>query len=42
VLDTRNEELLVYRTDVNAGMQLSQRYAVSQLFLDARARSLGR
>ena len=42
VLDGRNEEMFVYRTDINAGIQLLQRYTVPQLFTDARARSLGR
>lgn len=42
VLDGRNEEMFVYRTDVNAGIQLLQRYTIPQLFSDARARSLGR
>lgn len=41
VLDSRNEELFVYRTDLKQGSQLLQRYPVAQLFTDARARSLG-
>jgi hypothetical protein len=41
VLDSRNEELFVYRADANAGVQLLQRYPIPQLFVDARARSLG-
>ncbi|MFO0831104.1 MAG: hypothetical protein U0637_04575 [Phycisphaerales bacterium] len=42
VLDSRNEELFVYRTDSKAGMQLLQRYPVPQMFVDARGRSQGR
>lgn len=42
VLDSRNEELFVYRTDAKAGMQLLQRYPVPQMFIDARGRSQGR
>lgn len=41
VLDARNEELFVYRTDLKQGSQLMQRYPVGQLFMDARARSVG-
>jgi hypothetical protein len=41
VLDARNEELFVYRTQNNESVQLLQRYPISQLFVDARARSLG-
>ncbi len=41
VLDSRNEELFVYKTDLKQGSQLLQRYPVAQLFTDARARSLG-
>ncbi len=42
VLDSRNEELFVYRTDPKAGMQLLQRYPVPQMFIDARGRAQGR
>ncbi len=42
VLDSRNEELFVYRTDSKTGMQLLQRYPVPQMFIDARGRSQGR
>lgn len=42
VLDSRNEELFVYRTDPKSGMQLLQRYPVPQMFIDARGRSQGR
>ncbi|HLP84253.1 MAG TPA: hypothetical protein VK157_07880 [Phycisphaerales bacterium] len=41
VLDGRNEELFVYRTQNNESVQLLQRYPIAQLFVDARARSLG-
>jgi hypothetical protein len=41
VLDSRNEELFVYKTTNNDGIQLAQRYSVPQLFIDARARALG-
>jgi hypothetical protein len=41
VLDARNEEMFVYRTDLKVGMQLLQRYPVAQLFTDARARTIG-
>jgi hypothetical protein len=41
VLDSRNEELFVYRTQNNESVQLLQRYPIAQLFVDARARSLG-
>jgi hypothetical protein len=41
VLDSRNEELFVYRTELKGGVQLLQRYQVPQLFVDARARSTG-
>lgn len=41
ILDARTEELVVYRTDGQAGMQLLQRYAVPQMFTDARLRTQG-
>lgn len=41
VLDSRNEELFVYRADNKVGVQLLQRYPVPQLFVDARARTRG-
>ncbi len=41
LLDARNEELFVYKTDLKGGMQLLQRYPVAQLFSDARARTIG-
>jgi hypothetical protein len=41
VLDARNEEMFVYRSDLKVGMQLLQRYPVAQLFTDARARTIG-
>jgi hypothetical protein len=41
VLDSRNEELFVYRADSKVGVQLLQRYPVPQLFVDARARTRG-
>jgi hypothetical protein len=41
VLDARNEELFIYRSDLKVGMQLLQRYPVAQLFTDARARTIG-
>ncbi|MFO0857387.1 MAG: hypothetical protein U0640_08545 [Phycisphaerales bacterium] len=41
LLDSRNEELFVYKTDLKQGSQLLQRYPVAQLFTDARARSVG-
>ena len=36
------EKLYVYRTDLKNGVQLFQRVPVPQLFVDARARSVGR
>jgi hypothetical protein len=42
VLDGRNEELFVYRTDNKQGLQLLQRYPLPQMFVDARARSSGK
>lgn len=42
ILDGRTEQLLIYRTSVNDGVQLSQRLALPQMFLDARARAQGR
>jgi hypothetical protein len=42
VLDERSEELLVYRTDINKGMQLFQRLRLPEVFIDARARATGR
>jgi hypothetical protein len=42
VLDGRNEELFVYRTDANRGVQLFQRMSLPEVFNDARGRSLGR
>lgn len=42
VLDGRTEQLLIYRTSVNDGVQLSQRLALPQMFVDARARAQGR
>lgn len=41
ILDGRNEDLLVYRTDSQQGLQLLQRFSVPQIFSDARSRSLG-
>jgi hypothetical protein len=41
ILDGRNEDLLVYRTDSQQGLQLMQRYSVPQVFTDARSRSQG-
>lgn len=41
ILDGRNEDLLVYRTDSQQGLQLVQRFSVPQIFSDARSRSLG-
>lgn len=42
VLDERSEELLVYRTDINKGVQLFQRLRLPEVFVDARARATGR
>lgn len=42
VLDERNEELLVYRTDASKGVQLFQRLRLPEVFIDARARAAGR
>lgn len=42
VLDERSEELFVYRTDVNKGVQLFQRMSLPEIFSDARARAVGR
>ncbi|MEI7656911.1 MAG: hypothetical protein WCK33_02470 [Phycisphaerae bacterium] len=42
VLDERSEELLVYRTDINKGVQLFQRLRLPEVFIDARARASGR
>ncbi|HYF14392.1 MAG TPA: hypothetical protein VD971_04885 [Phycisphaerales bacterium] len=41
VLDSRNEELFIYRTEQRSGMNLLQRYSLPQLFLDARALQAG-
>ena len=38
VLDARTEELIVYRTDLQKGMELLQRLNMPQVFSDARAR----
>jgi hypothetical protein len=42
VLDGRSEELLVYRTDVNKGIQLFQRLSLPDVFTDAKTRATGR
>lgn len=42
LLDNRSDELSVYRVDSRAGLELLQRLPVGQVFIDARARSLGR
>ena len=42
VLDESSEELLVYRTDLNKGVQLFQRLRLPEVFIDARARATGR
>lgn len=43
VLDGRNEELFVYRTDSRRGeMQLYQRLGLAAVFNDARSRNAGR
>lgn len=42
ILDARSETVFVYRTDLKNGVQLFQRVPVPQLFVDARARSVGR
>jgi hypothetical protein len=42
VLDGRNEELMVYRTDATKGIQIYQRLSLPQVFTDARARGSGR
>ena len=42
VLDGRNEELMVYRTDVSKGIQIYQRLSLPQVFSDARSRVSGR
>jgi hypothetical protein len=42
VLDARAEEIFVYRTDVNQGIDLVQRIPLAGLFQDARARFFGR
>ena len=42
MLDERSEELLVYRTDANKGVQLFQRLRLPEVFIDARARATGR
>ena len=42
VLDGRNEELLVYRTDINKGIQMYQRLNLPQVFQDAKVRGSGR
>ncbi len=42
VLDARGEEIFVYRTDVNQGIDLVQRIPLAGLFQDARARFFGR
>ncbi len=38
ILDSRTEELLAYRTDVQKGVQLVQRLNVPTVFADARGR----
>ncbi len=42
VLDSRNENLLVYRTTAQEGVQLMQRHGLAQIFADAKGRWLGR
>ncbi len=41
LLDSRREELLVYRTSAQNGMQLFQRIPLADLFRDARLRARG-
>ncbi|MBX3382212.1 MAG: hypothetical protein KF864_01760 [Phycisphaeraceae bacterium] len=42
IIDSRSEELLVYRTTTQGGMQLFQRLNLPQVFSDARSRAVGR
>lgn len=42
VLDSRQEQLMVYRADVRDGIQLLQRLQLQTVFQDARAKALGR
>jgi hypothetical protein len=42
VLDSRQDQLLVYRLDGRDGVQLLQRVQAAQLFQDARAKATGR
>jgi hypothetical protein len=42
VLDSRQEQLMVYRLDGRDGIQLLQRVSVSQMFNDARIKATGR
>ncbi|MFZ4576307.1 MAG: hypothetical protein ACOYN0_18130 [Phycisphaerales bacterium] len=41
VLDSRQEQLMVYRLDAREGVQLLQRVSAPQLFQDAKARATG-
>jgi hypothetical protein len=42
IIDSRSEEMLVYRTSTQGGMQLFQRLNLPQVFSDARSRAVGR
>lgn len=42
VLDSRQEQLMVYRLDGRDGIQLLQRVPVAQMFSDARIKATGR
>ncbi len=42
VLDSRNENLMVYRATPQEGVQLLQRHSLSRIFGDAKSRWMGR
>ncbi|MBX3377860.1 MAG: hypothetical protein KF678_12755 [Phycisphaeraceae bacterium] len=42
VLDSRSEELLVYRVENQANLELYRKYNVARMMADARARAGGR
>lgn len=41
VLDTRSEQLSVYRTELNKGTTLMARISLPEVFMDAKARASG-
>ena len=42
VLDSQEEQVLVYRQDATSGVQLLQKFSAAQVFRDARLKSPGR